>query len=101
MSCINSTELASDFCELDNFIRLCKTRRYILQRSRKTQRAVTHRIRDELLHLFELGWRRWSIIKADDVLAHLGRADKRAEIHARTLPLKSFEVFIKRLPIDR
>ena len=82
---VDAAVLMRDFRQFDDLIGFRKTRRHVLQRSRNSERAVFHRVGDQLLHLLQLGRRGRAIVIADDVLAHLGRAHERAEVDAGAL----------------
>ena len=64
----------------------------VLERARHTDGALTHGLRDERLHLLELGGRRRAIAVADHHLAHGRGADIGREIDADSLPLEPREV---------
>src|SRR6185369_17103033 len=100
MCSVDAAVLSRHFRELDQLVSLCETRRNVLERRRKTERAVTHRIGHQLLHLLQLLWRWRTVVVTDDVFAHLSRTNKRAEVYSRSLFFETLKVFIERAPID-
>src|SRR5436190_20464733 len=99
MSHVNTAVLMRDSRQFDDLVSLSKACRNVLQGSREPERAILHRIGDQLLHLFQLGNSGWPIVIADNVLADLRRTDEGAEVDARALLFQTIEVFAQRAPI--
>jgi hypothetical protein len=82
---VDAAVLRRDLRQLDDLVGLGEARGHVLQRGRKAERAVLHRVGDERLHLSKLGRGRGAVVEADDVCAHLRRADEGGEVDARAL----------------
>ena len=89
-----------DFGQLDEVLRGRETRRRNEERRRQAHRAFFHRLRDELLHLVQLGRRGGRLAVALDVGPDLLLADVRRDVGRHLLALELLEVPAERRPID-
>ena len=84
---VDAAVARGDFGELDDLVGRGEPVGHVLQRRAEAERALLHRLRDELLHLLEFRRRRRPIVLADDVVANAAGADERADVDRRTRPL--------------
>ena len=97
---VAAAEFAGRLGELDQLVGLRVGRGRVDQRSADTERALAHRLPHEFLHALQLVRRRRTIVEADLVLAHRGRADERGDVHRHALLGQELEVVAERGPGD-
>src|SRR5262249_4284581 len=70
------------------------------ERGRQIDRALLHRLRDELGHLFDLRLRRRPVFEADNNLTYLLRRNARGDVDRGTALAEAAEIALKRGPVD-
>ncbi len=91
-----------DLRELDDLVSRCEAIGHVLQRRAEPERALLHRLRDQLPHLLELGCRCGTVGFADHVVANAARAHQRGDVDRRPRSiLEPLEVVGQRAPVLR
>src|SRR5262245_51733871 len=67
---------------------------------RQIDRALLHRLRDQLRHLLDIRLRRWPVVESDNNLAHLLRRYARSDVDRGAAFAEAAEIAVERGPVD-
>ena len=84
----------------DQLGRLGEKSRRIDQRTADTQRAFAHRLSHEVLHAGQFGRRRITVVFAEHVHAHAGRANEGRDVKRNASAHERIEILAERGPVD-
>src|SRR3954470_13530256 len=100
MGRVDSAPRRGDLGEGHDLIRFREGSRLVDEPGREPERALVHRLRDELLHPLELRRRRLHVVEPEHRPPNLGRPDQDGEVHRRTRLAQPPEVPGQILPVD-